>query len=381
VGHRQLAKDAPPVLGSSASEITRPGEGGKPSMISWSTVFLGAPLYQYVTAVAAGVIFYLLLRSLVWLLRKRIKKFALQPEFNTNALVKNLLDHTSMLFLLWMSVYIGLRFLDFVPSVLAIIQTITIIALLVQIGFWSIELIEYWVTRQQLGKGGKLKDRKGAVLAISFISKLVVWAVVIVLVLENIPGIQITTLIASLGIGGIAIGLALQKILGDLFASLTISIDQPFVEGDAINIGDFSGTVEHIGLKSTRLRSFTGEQVIFSNSDLLASRIRNYQSMEHRMIVFPLNVTYQTSLENLQKIPQLVKDIIEAQEKVTFNRAHLKSYSDSAIVFEVVYTINTADFTLYMDIQQNINLQIFQKFLSLDIHFAYPTQTVLLHNT
>jgi small-conductance mechanosensitive channel len=365
----------------SEAEHTWPGEGGKPSMISWSTIFLGAALYQYVTAMAAGVAFYLLLRSLIWLLRKRIEKFAKKPEFTTSDLVKNLLDHTFRLFILWLSIYIGLRFLNIIPSVMAIIQTITVNALLVQIGFWVIEIVEYLVTRRQLDKDSKLKEQKGALVAISFISKVVVWTVVIVLVLENIPGIHITTLIASLGIGGIAIGLALQGILGDLFASLTISIDQPFVEGDAINIGDFSGTVEHIGLKSTRIRSFTGEQLIFSNSDLLASRIRNYQRMDHRMIVFTLNVTYQTSLENLQKIPQLVKDVIEAQDKVTFNRAHLKSYNDSAIVFEVVYTINSADYTQYMDIQQNINLQIFHQFRSLDIHFAYPTQTILLHNT
>jgi small-conductance mechanosensitive channel len=237
-------------------------------------------------------------------------------------------------------------------------------------------VIEYWFTRRRVGKDGKIEQQKGPLAAISLISKVVVWTVVIILVLENIPGIHVTTLIASLGIGGIAIGLGLQKILGDLFASLTISIDRPFVEGDAINIGDFSGTVEHIGLKSTRIRSYTGEQVIFSNSDLLASRIRNYQSMEHRMIVFTLNVTYQTSFENLQKIPQILKDIIETQKKVTFNRAHLKSYSDSAIVYEVVYTINTADFSLYMDIQQSINLEIFSQFRDLDIHFAYPTRTV-----
>ena len=362
-------------------KLTRHDEGGKPSMISWSTIFLGAALYRYAAALAAGVIFYLLLRSLIWLLRKRIEKFAAQPEVNSSDLVKDLLDHTSKLFIIWLSIYIGLRFLNIVPSVMTIIQTITNTILLVQVGFWSIELIEYWITRRELGKDGKLKNQKGALVAISIISKVVVWTVVLVLVLENIPGIHITTLIASLGIGGIAIGLALQRILGDLFASLTISIDQPFVEGDAINIGDFSGTVEHIGLKSTRILSFTGEQLIFSNSDLLSSRIRNYQSMDHRMIVFALNVTYQTSLEDLKKIPQLVKDIIEAQKQVTFNRAHLKSYSDSAIVFEGVYTINTGDYTRYMDIQQSINLEIFNQFRQLDIHFAYPTQTVLLQNT
>ncbi|MFZ2098249.1 MAG: mechanosensitive ion channel domain-containing protein, partial [Anaerolineales bacterium] len=252
-------------------------------MISWTTVFLGATIYQYATAVIAGVVFYALLRILSWLLRKRIQKYTQRLQLNTSDLVKNLLDHTSGFFILWVSIYIGLRFLNLTPAVMSVIETLTIIVLLVQAGFWVIDLIEYWFKRQQVGKNGKLEDKKGSLAAISMISKVVVWTVVVILALENIPGIQVTTLIASLGIGGIAIGLALQRILGDLFASLTISIDQPFVEGDSINIGEFSGTVEHIGLKSTRIRSITGEMLILSNSDLLASRIRNYQSMEHRM--------------------------------------------------------------------------------------------------
>jgi small-conductance mechanosensitive channel len=210
-------------------------------------------------------------------------------------------------------------------------------------------------------------------------AKVVVWTVVILLVLENIPGIHITALIASLGIGGIAIGLALQKILGDLFASLTISIDQPFVEGDPITVDQFSGQVEHIGLKSTRIRSGTGELLVFSNSDLLNSRIRNYKSMDHRLVVFTLNITYDTPYKKLQKIPKILKGIVETQPKVTFNRAHFKGYDPSALAYEVVYTVNTADFNLYMDIQQEINLEIFRRFHEDGINFAYPTQTILLN--
>jgi small-conductance mechanosensitive channel len=291
--------------GVSKSSNKRDDTGGKSGLISWTTIFLGTMIYQWVLAVTSAVVIFVLLHSLSWLLRKRIKKYPHQPQLSTNNLIKNLLDRTSGFFLLWLAIYTGLRFLNIIPSVMRVINTLTIIVVLVQLGFWAIEVIEYWLTRRQLGKDGKVDDKKGPLAAISLILKVVVWTMVVILVLENIPGIHITTLIASLGIGGIAIGLALQNILADLFASLTISIDQPFVQGDAINIGDFSGTVEHIGLKSTRIRSFTGEQLIFSNSDLLSSRIRNYRSMDHRMIVFSLNVTYQTSLENLQKIPKL----------------------------------------------------------------------------
>lgn len=348
-------------------------------MISWETVFLANTIYQWVFAISAGVMIYVLLRSFSWLLRKRIEKYARQPQINTSDLIKDLLDHTSWLFYVWLAVYTSLRFLNIIPSVMDVIKSATIIFLLIQLGFWLIELIQYWLTRRQLGVDGKVDYKKGPLAAVSLISKVVVWTLISVLVLENIPGVHITTLIASLGIGGIAVGLALQKILSDLFASLTISIDQPFVEGDAINIGDFSGTVEHIGLKSTRIRSFTGEQVIFSNSDLLASRIRNYQSMEHRMVVFTIEVTYQTAYQNLQRIPQIVQEIVESQDKVTFNRAHFKSYTPSAISFEIAYTINSSDFTLYMNIQQKINLEIFRQFQDNEIYFAYPTRTIMLN--
>jgi small-conductance mechanosensitive channel len=296
-------------------------------------------------------------------------------------LINALLDHTPWLFILWLAIFAFLRFIKLTAAAVSVIETITIIVLLVQIGLWSVEIIEFLLMRRQVGLQGEAGYRKGPVAAIIVLAKIVVWTLVIILVLENIPGIHVTALLTSLGIGGIAIGLALQKVLGDLFASLTISIDQPFVEGDAISVDQLSGEVEHIGLKSTRIRSATGEQLIFSNSDLLESRIHNYKRMEHRQVTFSLNINTQTASKKLQKLPKILKETIEAQSKVTFNRASFKNIDANALVFEVVYTVNTADFNLFMDTQQEINLEILRRLDEEDIKLAHPTQTVLLEKS
>jgi len=184
--------------------------------------------------------------------------------------------------------------------------------------------------------------------------------------------------VASLGIGGIAVALAVQNILGDLFASFSIVLDKPFVIGDFIIVGDLMGTVERIGLKTTRLRSLSGEQIIFSNSDLLGSRVRNYKRMYERRISFSLGVAYETSAEQLERIPRMIEEIVSSQPKVRFDRSHFKSFGDFALVFETVYYILTPDYTAYMDAQQAINIAIARKFAEEGIRFAYPTQTIYL---
>jgi small-conductance mechanosensitive channel len=202
--------------------------------------------------------------------------------------------------------------------------------------------------------------------------------VALLLALDNIPGIEVDALIASLGIGGIAVALAAQNILGDLFASLSIVLDQPFVIGDSITVGEYVGTVEHIGLKSTRVRSLTGEQLIFSNSDLLNSRIRNYGRMEERRVSFTLGVTCQTPYEKLVEIPGMIQEIIAAQPQTRFGRAHFKAYGDFSLNFEIVYCMLTSDYDVFMDIQQGINLEILRRFAEEGIELAYPTQTVFV---
>ncbi len=210
---------------------------------------------------------------------------------------------------------------------------------------------------------------------LGFVLRLGVWTIVLLLLLGNL-GVQITPLLAGLGVGGIAVALAAQNVLGDLFASLSIVLDKPFAVGDFLIIGDFLGTVEQVGIKTTRLRSLSGEQLVFSNNDLLNSRIRNYGRMYERRVLFSIGVTYQTPSEKLRRIPRIVREAVEAQDRVRFDRSHFKEYGDFALVFETVYYVLAADYNIYMDIQQAINLRIYEQFEAEGIEFAYPTQTV-----
>ena len=231
----------------------------------------------------------------------------------------------------------------------------------------------YWVKKE------KDRAKKQALKGIITVIKIIVWSIVLIIFLDNL-GIKISALVAGLGIGGIAIALAAQSILGDLFSYFIIFFDRPFEIGDFIVVGDFLGTVEDIGIKTTRLRSLGGEELIFSNQDLTNSRVRNYKRMNRRRIVFKFGVIYQTTLTQLKKIPQIVEEIITQIPEATFDRAHFASYADFSLNFEVVYYTNNSDYKKYMDIQQQINFQLKETFEKQKIEFAYPTQTVFLSN-
>jgi len=231
----------------------------------------------------------------------------------------------------------------------------------------------YWVRK------GKDQAKKQALKSIVTVIKIIVWSIVLIILLDNL-GIKISALVAGLGIGGIAIALAAQSFLGDLFSYFIIFFDRPFEIGDFIIIGDYKGTVEYIGLKTTRIHSLGGEQLIFSNQDLTNSRIKNYKRMDRRRVVFQFGVIYQTTLTQLKKIPQIVEGIITQIPETTFDRAHFASYADFSLNFEVVYYINDNNYNKYMDIQQEINFQLKETFEKQKIEFAYPTQTVFLAN-
>ncbi len=203
----------------------------------------------------------------------------------------------------------------------------------------------------------------------------VIWVVALLLLLDNL-GVNITTLVASLGIGGIAVALALQNILGDLFASLSIAMDKPFLVGDFIVVDDLMGTVRHIGLKTTRIKSLGGEELVFSNNDLLKSRVRNYKRMAERRVVFGFGVTYDTPPETLESLVAAVRRIIEAKDGTRFDRAHFKNFGASNLDFEAVYCILSADYNAFMDAQQRINLALLRHCNEHGINFAFPTQTI-----
>lgn len=227
--------------------------------------------------------------------------------------------------------------------------------------------------------GAPPSDTASTLVGLRWLILIAAYAVIFLLALQNL-GVDVTAMIAGLGIGGIAIALAAQNVLGDLFASLTISLDKPFVVGDFIVVGTEMGTIEAIGLKTTRVRSLSGEQLVFSNSDLLGSRIRNFKRMEQRRVVFAFGVVYSTPPEQLEEIPSIVRRAVEAQPNARFDRCHFHRFGNSSLDFETVYHVGTRDFNPHMDVQQAVHLAIARAFLERGIEFAFPTQTIYLAN-
>ena len=290
------------------------------------------------------------------------------------------LASTKPLLLSPLAIHAGAQWLTLPDRLSNLIGQVAIIVLLIQAGIWGNRFILSWVARSIREKKGVDAAAATTLSFLGFMARLTLLTLILLLTLDNL-GFNITALLAGLGIGGIAVALAAQNILGDLFSSLSIVLDKPFVIGDFIIVGELMGTVEHIGLKTTRIRSLSGEQVILSNTDLLSSRIKNYKRMQERRIAFSFGVTYQTSHDMLQRIPQMVRAAIEALEKTRFDRAHFKEYGDSSLNFEVVYHVLDSDYNAYMDAQQAINLTIFRLFQENGIEFAYPTRTVFLSPT
>lgn len=256
-----------------------------------------------------------------------------------------------------------------------LLTLLAIAGIVLQVGVWATRMTRDWVERRSKAAAGADGDAIMALALLGFAARVAIWALVLLFMLDQL-GFDITALVAGLGIGGIAIALAVQNVLGDLFASLSIVLDKPFVVGDFIVVDSMRGTVERVGIKTTRVRSLDGEMLVFSNSDLLNSRIRNFKQMRERRVLFTLGVTYQTPPETVRAIPTMLRDAVEAQPRTRFDRAHFKEYGDSALVFEVVYHVIDANYNYFMDVQQGLNLAILDRFAAEGISFAYPTRTL-----
>jgi len=205
--------------------------------------------------------------------------------------------------------------------------------------------------------------------------RLILWSVGGLLILSN-AGVDITSLIAGLGIGGLAISLALQGILSDLFASFSLAVDKPFEIGDFIIVGEHKGTVRHIGMKTTRLTALEGEEIVISNAELTSARVQNYKKMKKRRIIMSIGVTYDTTSEKIALANTIIKEAVSSHESVEFDRSHFKTFGDSALLYEIVFYMLTSDYAVYMDIQQAINVEIHKRFAEEGIEMAFPTQTV-----
>ena len=341
---------------------------------------MGNSLLQWAFAVIALLLSYLLLRMAKLIAGRRLAAFATRTETPWDDVVAQAINKTKPVFLLIAAIFIGSLLLQLPERIQSIIHNLFVIALLIQAGIWlgviTISALEHH--RQRALK--KNPAAATTINAIGFLSKIVIWSVVVLVALDNL-GINVTALVAGMGIGGVAVALSVQNILGDLFASLSIILDKPFVIGDFLNIDDYLGSVEYVGLKTTRVRSLSGEQLIFSNSDLLKSRIRNYGRMYERRVVFSLGVTYDTSREKLKRIPEIIRRAIEARDKTRFDRSHFMEYGDYALLFETVYYVLSPDYNIYMDIQQEMYFDIHEAFEQEHIEFAYPTQKLFVAQT
>lgn len=332
---------------------------------------------EWLVAALVSLVLLLLLVLARGIVGRRARRRAEQRATGYAGLVAGLAESTKLLFVVIASVFVGSLFVEIGPRAQTVTASVAIIALLVQGGVWANVAVTFFVTRYT---ERRMEADPGSVTTVSVLavaSRIAIISLVVLLILDNL-GVDITAMVAGLGIGGVAVALAAQNILGDLFASASIALDKPFVIGDFIIVGEQLGTVERIGLKTTRVRSLSGEQLIFSNNDLLQSRIRNFKRMYQRRVVFRINVVYQTPYEKLAAIAPMLREAVEAQEQTRFDRAHFAECGSHSLDYEVVYFVLSPDFNLYMDIQQAINLAIVRRFEEEGIEFAYPTQTIFV---
>jgi small-conductance mechanosensitive channel len=331
-------------------------------------------------AATVALCVFALITIVVIAVRRRYRR-AIASEPAGEHAVLNIGRRTKPVLILPIAIYIGSRFLTLEPQVHAFLGDVSSVCGILQVLFWIAGAIDVLIDRY---RRRRLETDPAAITMIGafrFAIVVVMWLVGILVALQNV-GVNVSAFITGLGIGGVAVALALQSILSDLFASLSIVFDKPFVVGDLIAVGDDVGTVERIGLKTSRIRALSGEELVYSNSDLLKHQVHNYQRMAERRVVVRTGVTYQTPAETLERIPLLARHVIEDTPNVRFDRAHFAALGKSSYEFEFVYYVLSRDYNAYMDAQQTINVGIVRAFADHSIDLAYPTQALLLasHN-
>lgn len=341
-----------------------------------SRSYFNNSVQDYLIAAAGIVVGIILIRLFKKVLLVPFRRFAAKTQTSIDDYLIDGLQRFGLPILNIIIIYVGLSYLSLSEKAEKYIHA----AFVVAITYYVVRLVsstmllalQAYVRRHQEGEE-KVKQLGGIMLLLNIF----IWTIGLLSVFATL-GYDVTTVIAGLGIGGIAIALAAQNILGDLFNYLVIFFDRPFEIGDFIVIDDKKGTVEHIGIKTTRLKSLTGEQLILSNSDLTQSRIHNFKRLEKRRISFSLGVAYETPLEQLKEIPEIIRSIITSTKDTTLDRIHFFTFGDYSLKYEIVYFVDTPDYLRYADIQQEINFRIFEAFQKKNIKFAYPSQTIFM---
>jgi small-conductance mechanosensitive channel len=339
-------------------------------------VYFGNTILSYAKALGIFILGVLVVKIFRSLVLRKLKKWAEKTQTTIDDFIIIGIQKSVVPIMYYGALYVAIKTLNLSPDANNVINVLSIIV----ITFFVIRLITSilnfsivsYTSKQEEGEQ-KAKQLK----SISALAKLLIWAIGLIFLLDNL-GVNISAVVAGLGIGGIAVALAAQAILGDLFSYFVIFFDRPFEIGDFIIVDDKTGTVEHIGIKTTRIRALSGEQLVLSNTDLTSSRVHNYKKLQRRRVVFQLGAIYQTPAEKLKIIPDLVKQIIIDNPNAEFDRGHFKAFGDFSLNFEFVYYVLSSEYRIYMDIQQAINLKIYERFEEEGIEFAYPTQTLFL---
>ncbi|HDS1744329.1 mechanosensitive ion channel family protein [Pseudomonas putida] len=339
-----------------------------------TTVF-GISILNLLLALAVAALTFLATRAAISFLLRRVQRWS-EHDGALSQVMAKVLSGTSNFLLFLASVLVGLSMLDLPERWLSRVGSLWFVVAALQIGLWVNRAIGLGLNRY-FARHSTAGLNQGSALATlaGWGARVLLWSVVLLAMLSNL-GVNITAFVASLGVGGIAVALAVQNILGDLFASLAIAVDKPFEVGDFIVIGALAGTVEQVGLKTTRIRSLGGEQIVMANASMISSTIQNYKRLQERRIVFEFGLSYDTPTEAVKKAPAIVEEAIKAQEQARFDRAHLRGFGKEALEFECVYIVKDPGYNLYMDIQQAINFRLLERFSRIGAKFAVPVRAI-----
>jgi small-conductance mechanosensitive channel len=338
--------------------------------------FLGNPVLNWGYSVVTFLVTLTVLPIIRGFISARRRSWSALDRLKVHTAVELttlLVERTSRVFLFAIALFLASRHLVFPPRLERVVEVVIVCLFWLQVGLWGMASVRFGIDVRRAQNTELDSMLTGSLDVILFCAGLIIWAMVMLLALDNL-GVQIKPLLAGLGIGGIAVALAVQTVLSDVLASVSIALDKPFSVGDSLTIDTFQGTVEHIGVKSTRLRSLSGEQIIIANADIIKARVRNFGRMGERRAVFQFGVNYDTPTDVLAKIPGEIRKIVEAQADTRFDRCHLLTYGDTALQFELVYFMTKPDFGLYADTQQAINLALLDKLRELKVQLAAPTR-------
>src|ERR1700727_1007646 len=324
-----------PVPRLAAAYNSRMGEYLSKKIGALQALLLGIPPTEWLIAGIIGAVVWAALWILRDLIASRYKKHSTARNPTLIRLIGYLIGNTKQILFFAVALDVAQESLTLPDRVQRIVSNTVMILILIQIGLWAGRAGRFYLEMKELERGA---DRvfAGSLDIVSFVARMLIWSLLILLGLSNL-GVNITALLAGLGLGGVAVALALQNVLGDLFASLSIALDKPFVIGDNLTIDTFIGKVEHIGIKTTRLRSDSGEQIILSNADILKSRVRNYGRSPELRALATLRVTFDTPSEKLKARPQVVQDVVGEHPQARFERCHLITLGESSFQFELSY--------------------------------------------